>query len=108
MRLCLGHDGGLVERGIKSVEVLLVELILRDAQAFAKALVMDNLAFAEELDGLADIGIVDQPQDVIIGRACLLLCCTFISANFLWSRGRKFAWGILTFSKGKTILYLIK
>ena len=83
MRLCLGHDGGLVERGIKGVEVLLVELILRDAQAFAEALVMDDFALPQELDGLADIGIVDQPQDVVVGRARLLLCCTFVSANFL-------------------------
>jgi len=43
---------------------------------------MDNLALAEELDGLADVWIVDQPQDVVVGRARLLLCCTFVSANF--------------------------
>lgn len=79
----LRNDGRiLVEAGVEGVEVLLVELILCDAEALAEALVVDDLALAQELDGLADIGIVDQPQDIVVGRARLLFCCTVVCANF--------------------------
>ena len=64
----------LIKGRIEGVEVFLVQLILGNAQAFAEALVVDDLALTQELDGLADIGIVDQPQDIVISSACLLFC----------------------------------
>ena len=79
----------LIEGRIEGVEVLLVELILGNAQAFAEALIVDDLAFAQELDGLADIGIIDQPQDVVISSARLLFCCTSVCANFLEGKNLK-------------------
>ena len=41
--------------------------------SFAKALVVDNLALAEEFDNVVDVGIVTEAQDVIVGNPCLLL-----------------------------------
>ena len=72
----------LIKGGIEGVEVLFVELILGNAQAFAETLIVDDLAFTQELDGLTDIGIVDQTQDVVISSARLLFCCTSVCANF--------------------------
>ena len=63
----------LVERGVKRVEVFGIESIGRDAQTLAKALVMHNLALAQELDGVAHIGIIRKAQDVVIRYAGLLL-----------------------------------
>ena len=45
----------------------------RDAQTFAEALVMHNLALAQELDGVAHIGIIRKAQDIVIRYAGLLL-----------------------------------
>ena len=87
--------GSFVKRRVEGIEVLFVEFILCDAQAFAEALVVDDLALAEELDGLANVGVVDQAQDVVVGRACLLLCCTFISANFFI--GKEFLYHMISF-----------
>jgi hypothetical protein len=39
---------------------------------------MYNLTLSEELDGISDIGVVDETKDVVIRRPRLLLCCTFI------------------------------
>lgn len=63
----------LVERGVKRVEVFGIESIGRDAQTLAEALVMHNLALAQELDGVAHIGIIRKAQDVVIRYAGLLL-----------------------------------
>ena len=61
-------------------------MVLCDTQAFTKSLIMDDLSCAQKLDGFTDIRIIDQPQDVVIGRAGFLLCCTFVSANFCRKR----------------------
>ena len=63
----------LVERGVKRVEVFGIESVSRDAQTLAEALVMHNLALAQELDGVAHIGIIRKAQNVVIRYAGLLL-----------------------------------
>ena len=72
----------LIKGGVEGVEVLFVQLILGNAQAFAETLVVDDLTLTQELDGFADIGIIDQPQDVVVSSARLLFCCTLVCANF--------------------------
>ena len=42
-------------------------------QGFSEALEMVYFPLPQELDGIAHIGIADQPQQVIIGGSCLLL-----------------------------------
>ena len=58
----LFERGCFVKRGIERVKILAVQMILRDAKGIAKALVMDDLALAQILDGIAHIGIVDHTQ----------------------------------------------
>ena len=51
------------------------EALLRKAShSFAKALVVDNLALAEEFDNVVYVGVVGEAEDVIVHRARLLLC----------------------------------
>ena len=35
---------------------------------------MHDLSFAQEFDGIADVGVVAEAKDVVVGDACLLLC----------------------------------
>ena len=49
-----------VETGVKGIEVLGVQVILRNAEGFPETLVVDDLTGTEELDGLADIRIFDE------------------------------------------------
>ena len=41
--------------------------------SFAKALVVDNLALAEEFDNVVYVGVIGEAEDVIVHCACLLL-----------------------------------
>ena len=63
----------LIEGGIDGVHVLQVELLGGDAQGLAEALVVDDLPLAQEADDVADVGVVAQAQDVVVGDAGLLL-----------------------------------
>ena len=49
-------------------------MILSDSYAIAKSLIMYDLTLAQELDRIAHVGIVAQPQNVVVGHASLLLC----------------------------------
>ena len=49
-------------------------MILGDAEGIAEPLVMDDLPLSEELDGLADVGVVAEAEDVVVGDSCFLLC----------------------------------
>lgn len=64
----------LVEGGIARVEVLGVHFIGGKPQAFTKPLIMDDLTFPQEFDWVADIRVVYQAQDVVIGGPGLLFC----------------------------------
>ena len=72
--------GGLPpEGGIEGVEIAGVEVILNHAEGFAKPLIMDDLPFPEEADGIAHVRLLHQTQDVVVGGAGFLLCCGFVS-----------------------------
>ena len=63
----------LIKAGIDGVEILAVQLILRNAEGIAEALVMDDLALAEIFDDVAHVGIVAQAKNIVVGHARLLL-----------------------------------
>lgn len=67
-----------VKARICGVKVLRVHAVLSQTEGVAKALVMDELAFAEEFEGLADVGVVDHSDKVVVGDACFLLCCNYV------------------------------
>lgn len=68
----------LIEGRVDEVEILLVHLLLGQAQALAEALEMHDLPGPQELDDIVDVRVVGQAQDVVIGDPGLLLCCNHI------------------------------
>ncbi len=71
-----------IKRRIDRIEILAVEMILRDAKGIAKALIMHDLALAQIFDGIAHIRIVAQAKDIVVGHARLLLCYYHVFATF--------------------------
>lgn len=71
-----------VELRVAGIEVPGVERILHLAETFAEALVMDDLPLPEIADGLQNIRVVHQAEDVVIGGAGLLLCCDGVRTTF--------------------------
>ena len=39
---------------------------------------MDDLALTEEFNRLANVRVVDETQNVVVGCSCFLLCCTCV------------------------------
>ena len=67
--------GTLFVKGrVASVEIFGVEMVLRYADTLAETLIMDDLALSQELDRIAYVGVVGEAENVVIGRASLLLC----------------------------------
>ncbi len=62
-----------VKTGVKGIEVLGIQVVLCDTEGFSEALVMDDFAGTQEFYGFADIRILDQTQDIVIGGAGFLL-----------------------------------
>ena len=73
----------LVEGRIESVKILAVQMILGDADGVGKALIVNDLALTQILDGIADVGIVAQAQNVVVGHSRLLLCYYHVFATKL-------------------------
>ena len=70
-----------VKRRIKGVEIFAVEVLLRDAEGVAEALVVHNLTLTQILDGIAHIGIIAQTQNIIVGYTSFLLCYYHVFAT---------------------------
>ena len=67
-----------VKRGIKRVKVLRVETVSNKSQRLAEALIVNDLALAKKFDGVADVGVVDHSDKVVVGDARFLLCCNYV------------------------------
>ena len=57
-------------------------MILHNSDRFAEALIMNDLPLPEKLDCIPDVGVVDQPEDVVVAQAGFLLCCNHIRTTF--------------------------
>lgn len=64
-----------VEIRVKCIEILAVQTILYQPEAFTEALVMNDFALAKIFDRITYFRIFYQTQDVVIGQAGFLLCC---------------------------------
>ena len=73
-RVLLTLPTALVKRGVAGVKILGVEGVLGDAEGVGKSLIMHQFSLAQELDGVADVGVIHKAEDVIVGHASLLLC----------------------------------
>ena len=71
-----------IKGGVHRVEVPFVESVGNKTQRFAEPLVMHDLSGAQEFHYVAHIRIVAQAQDVVVGDARFLLCCTFVRTTF--------------------------
>ena len=70
-----------VKRHVVRIEIVLVHLVREQPQPFAEALEVHDLALAQKADDVRHFGIVHKAQNVVVGRACLLLCYNFAGAE---------------------------
>ena len=80
LKLCF-HEL-LVKFWVKIIVVFSVQGILQVFQSFAKPLEMDDLPFTQKTDGRDHVRVVHQTQNIVIGGAGFLLCCTF--GSVIW------------------------
>ena len=72
----------LVKGRVAGIEILGVQIILSYAHSVGKPLKMHDLPLSKELDRITNVGIVNKSQNVVIGRASLLLCYYHVFATF--------------------------
>ena len=60
--------------GVKSVKILLIKLFLSFTKNISESLEVNYLALTKEFYNIAYVGIIGEPQDVVIGNSSLLLC----------------------------------
>ena len=63
-----------IKRRIGRIEIFLIHLLNSAAKPLTEALIMDYFPLPQELYDVVYVWIVAEPQDVVIGRARLLLC----------------------------------
>lgn len=64
--------------------MFLVQMISGDFQGFAKPLKMNHFPFAQEPQRRQNVRVFCQVDEIFIGAAGFLLCCTFGSVMCLW------------------------
>ena len=64
-----------IKARVAGVEILAVEMVGRDPEAFAETLVVDDLPFPQEFQRIADIRVVDEAEQVVVRCTGLLLGC---------------------------------
>ena len=62
--------------------MLLLQIVPSDFQRFAEALEVYDFPFPQEAQRCQNGGVIGQVDEVFIGAAGFLLCCTFASATF--------------------------
>ena len=75
MQVCLLLTSLFINLWIICVEILWISLILNAAQAFSESLEMHDLTHPQETDRISHFRILHDPQDIVVGQTCLLLCC---------------------------------
>ena len=81
----LGLHGGLfVESGVGEIDVFRVHFFLAKPQTLAEPLEVHDLPLPQEADNIIYVRIVGKTQDVVIGKAGLLLCCNGVRATLTY------------------------
>ena len=79
-----GHVCALfVEGRVHEVHVFLIQLVAGQAQPLTEALEVDHFPGPQEADGVVDIRVIGQAENVVVGNARLLLCCDLVRTTFL-------------------------
>ena len=84
----------LIKGWIKGVEVLGIQLVGENAQAFTEALEMDDLPLPQELDGIPHVGVVGETKDVVVGHPSFLFWCDAVRTTFLPYGRQKQLWAL--------------
>ena len=79
------RSGPFVKGGIGKIDVLGVHLVLAQPQTLAEALEVDDLTLPEEADDVVHVGVVGQPENVVIGLSGLLFCCDLVRTTCCFS-----------------------
>ena len=69
--------------GVVIVVILGVQMLANHSERFAEALEVDDFALPQETDRRDDIGVIHQLENVVVGRARLLLCYYHVFATKL-------------------------
>ena len=79
-----GHVCALfVEGRVHEVHVFLIQLVAGQAQPLAEALEVDHFPGPQEADGIIDIRVIGQAENVVVGNARLLLCRDLVRTTLL-------------------------
>lgn len=65
----------MIEAGVHIVHVLFVQPVFYQTQPLAEALEVDDFAGTKETDGVRNVRIIAHSKNIVIGKACFLLCC---------------------------------
>lgn len=79
----------LVEGRIHIIDVLFVHLVLGQPQRLAETLKMDDFSGSEEPDDVADVRVVGEAEDIVVGHAGFLLWCDLVRETLAGSLGNK-------------------
>ena len=71
-----------IQRGVHVIDVFLVQPLPQQLHGLAEALEVDDLALAQEADGVVYVRVVGDAQDVVIRDPRLLFCCNCINTTF--------------------------
>ena len=63
-----------IEGRIERIEIPAVQLLLGDAQQFAKSLIMNDFPLPQEFNGFTNVIILDNTQDIVISAPGFLFC----------------------------------
>lgn len=74
----------VVEGWISEIQIFtfLRHFLTRDLNCLAKTLEMDDFTFPQKANDITDIWVVREAKDIIIGDACLLLCCDLVRTTY--------------------------
>ena len=70
-----------IKARIHRIKVFAVKPILRDAQRIAKPLIVHDLTLAEVFERLANVGVIDETDEVVVSHARFLLCYYHVFAT---------------------------
>lgn len=71
-----------VKSRVGKIDIPGIHLLFAQAKALAKTLEVDNLPLTQEADDVVYIRVVGQAEDIIVGKAGLLLWCEVVKTTF--------------------------
>ena len=80
-----GHFCALfIERWVHEVHIFFIQLVAGKTKSLTEALEVNNFPGPQKADGIVDVRVVRESQNVVIGHAGFLLCCDRVRTTFLF------------------------